>query len=547
MAELKTTLSLNDRQFTQAMRRSQNQLRQFNKISQQVSAGIKSAFAGVSLALGAGMTVMEGFNKTLEGSQTLTDGWARAQEGLNASMNHFFNSLARADFKNFFSDLQDIVSASTDAYNALDDLGSFNLFSQSDIQDLTLEMERQRTIIKDTKTSDPEKIQAQRRLIELNQQLTDIIGERKVLEQDASIKNLELMLRENKVIKSSMSEQEKAMILRQAMTLDYYKSMQAEQKALEEALKGEISVESQKLLIPSGRGFRTVTNELKTITEEGQRLQERLEVVNNYLEVSDGKIESWNKLNKALHDSNMYLEQNSQTVNRLTKDMEDLISANTRIKLIDTTKIDSGGIKPIVIPATLDIAQSLEIQNLEILSEGNNILEDRLNLLGQQSAKLYEVSDMFRSMGSTLQMMGKTWRAWAMSSIGSILDVIKVQADLQAQMLATGVASQAQLPFPLNIVGMTSTLSAAIGIIGSIPKKKFAQGGIMESSGDRNLALINNGEMILNTRQQKNLFRLLNSGTSEVGNTGNGKVQFEISGNNLVGSLNNSGRRRRYV
>ena len=106
-------------------------------------------------------------------------------------------------------------------------------------------MERQRQIIKDTKTSDPEKIQAQRRLIELNQQLTDIIGERKVLEQDASIKNLELMLRENKVIKSSMSEQEKAMILRQAMTLDYYKSMQAEQKALEEALKGEISVESQ--------------------------------------------------------------------------------------------------------------------------------------------------------------------------------------------------------------------------------------------------------------------------------------------------------------
>lgn len=544
MAELKTTLSLNDRQFTQSMRRSQNQLRQFNKISQQVSAGIKSAFAGVSLALGAGMTVMEGFNKTLEGSQTLTDGWARAQEGLNASMNHFFNSLARADFKNFFSDLQDIVSASTDAYNALDDLGSFNLFSQSDIQDLTLEMERQRTIIKDTKTSDPEKIQAQRRLIELNQQLTDIIGERKVLEQDASIKNLELMLRENKVIKSSMSEQEKAMILRQAMTLDYYKSMQAEQKALEEALKGEISVESQKLLIPSGRGFRTVTNELKTITVEGQRLQERLEVVNNYLEVSDGKIESWNKLNKALHDSNMYLEQNSQTVNRLTKDMEDLIDANTRLDLKKLDRIDSGSIEPIVIPAVIEFPESLELGNIELLKEGNELLQERLDLLENQGIALGAVSDIFGAMGSTLQSMGSDWGAWAMNSVSAILQVIAQQGALQAQLLATGVAEQSKLPFPLNLVGMATTLTGALGIIASIPK--FAQGGIM-SSGDHNMALINHGEMILNSRQQKNLFRLLNSGTSQVGNTGSGKVQFEISGNNLVGSLNNTGRRRKYV
>ena len=77
----------------------------------------------------------------------------------------------------------------------------------------------------------------------------------------------------------------------------------------------------------------------------------------------------------------------------------------------------------------------------------------------------------------------------------------------------------------------------------------MANGGIVGGngtfSGDQTLIRANKGEMILNTQQQANLFSLLDGviGT----NQGGGKVKFEISGDNLVGVLNNHNRMKAKV
>ena len=84
----------------------------------------------------------------------------------------------------------------------------------------------------------------------------------------------------------------------------------------------------------------------------------------------------------------------------------------------------------------------------------------------------------------------------------------------------------------------------------------FAEGGIVggtQKQGDRLLARVNSGEMILNTRQQANLFRLLNSGIDgqrvrmprafinplAVQPQQPQAVRFEIDGRKLVGVLSN--------
>lgn len=67
----------------------------------------------------------------------------------------------------------------------------------------------------------------------------------------------------------------------------------------------------------------------------------------------------------------------------------------------------------------------------------------------------------------------------------------------------------------------------------------FASGGIIPGNshhGDQIYARVNSGEMILNKKQQGNLFRLLDNGGSTGGNA---NVQFKISGQELVGVLNN--------
>ena len=83
-----------------------------------------------------------------------------------------------------------------------------------------------------------------------------------------------------------------------------------------------------------------------------------------------------------------------------------------------------------------------------------------------------------------------------------------------------------------------ATIKAA-GVVGV-----FANGGIVDgpfSNGDRMLARVNGGEMILNNRQQSHLFNLLDSGIDKP-LSNNGRVDFKLSGSNLYGCLKNYGK-----
>lgn len=69
----------------------------------------------------------------------------------------------------------------------------------------------------------------------------------------------------------------------------------------------------------------------------------------------------------------------------------------------------------------------------------------------------------------------------------------------------------------------------------SVGKMNFADGGIVGGamySGDKVQAMVNSGEMILNARQQGNLFSMIQSGISS--NGGGGVLTHRISGNDLL-------------
>ena len=70
---------------------------------------------------------------------------------------------------------------------------------------------------------------------------------------------------------------------------------------------------------------------------------------------------------------------------------------------------------------------------------------------------------------------------------------------------------------------------------------KFAGGGIVKAPGvfgDRNIAQVNGGEMIMNGNQQQRLWNILN-GSSSIGGNGVGEVRFRIRGAELEGVLEN--------
>ena len=91
--------------------------------------------------------------------------------------------------------------------------------------------------------------------------------------------------------------------------------------------------------------------------------------------------------------------------------------------------------------------------------------------------------------------------------------------------------------------GWLAFVGAGLGTLATMIStiQGFSNGGIIggaTTSGDMQLARVNSGEMILNNSQQARLFDLLDGGASMVG-YGSRKVEFKISGQNLVGTLRN--------
>ena len=94
--------------------------------------------------------------------------------------------------------------------------------------------------------------------------------------------------------------------------------------------------------------------------------------------------------------------------------------------------------------------------------------------------------------------------------------------------------------------------AAAIGtimgiLLSVISKSKFANGGIVPGAskiGDFNIARVNGGEMILNNRQQANLFNMLDHNRIENTSASSQNVSFRIQGDTLVGVLDNYNKKR---
>ena len=103
----------------------------------------------------------------------------------------------------------------------------------------------------------------------------------------------------------------------------------------------------------------------------------------------------------------------------------------------------------------------------------------------------------------------------------------------------------------LPIVGPILAIAAIAAVVGGLmavkSKGKFASGGIVPGPskiGDFNIARVNGGEMILNTRQQANLFNMLDHNRIDNQSMSPQNVSFRIQGDSLVGVIDNYNKKR---
>ena len=76
----------------------------------------------------------------------------------------------------------------------------------------------------------------------------------------------------------------------------------------------------------------------------------------------------------------------------------------------------------------------------------------------------------------------------------------------------------------------------------SLAMAAFKDGGIVGGSsyyGDKVIARLNTGEMVLNKRQQANLFNAIDNGMFDSGRIENANITFKLKGSDIYGSLKN--------
>lgn len=182
----------------------------------------------------------------------------------------------------------------------------------------------------------------------------------------------------------------------------------------------------------------------------------------------------------------------------------------------------------------------------------NKIDWERQQQAMQSTAEIAgQLGQSFSSVGSMFSAVGEESTAAVMEMVTVTLEgvaqiipqIMEIIAAKQAEAEANATASAAALPFPANIAAIASVTATIIATFAGIisAAQKFADGGIVGGGslhGDKLLARVNSGEMILNGKQQKRLFDVLDNGGA-IGGAQVQQVEWKIKGADLYGTLKN--------
>jgi len=284
---------------------------------------------------------------------------------------------------------------------------------------------------------------------------------------------------------------------------------------------------------------------LKEILAEKSAIEEQIKA----LKIRNGLLEEKNEKKPTELETKRktFNDANSQ-LNQTKADFKNgLIDADTAKQQIEEVnkQLQSIGLEPLKLNVNVDTSTiTTEAEDMKAkLAEQNESWEAYKEQMESVSDLTNTIGGAFGTLGEAIGGTGGAVMSFAGQAAQAAADIIPQVVSLigakQAEAMASGTASAAALPFPANLAAMASIIATVVGLFASIPKS-FADGGIVGGSsyhGDKVLANLNSGEMILNQGQQANLFRVLNNGGAYDKMGGN--VTFTLHGSTLKGALNN--------
>ena len=598
--DLIAKLRLEDREWNNTINKAKSSVKSFESTSKKSFSGASSGadllgkgFGKISGYVAGAVTAVEIFNKAINSNSVLQDRYNSLLQAGATVTDQFFSAIYSGDWTVFNAGIERAIKQAkeyADTYREVQRMLQVTgiQYEQTDSRKTQLE-----AIIEDNTKPLEERKKAQAELDrillmgvadireaaqitekELGRMFTDLIGETKHINADNAqslildIRNKYSDLRremdnyreirdtKNQVVNPNALKYtgDEWYKINQNATKKYYQNYTSDQRAYyDELLRLQDRMNDE--TFSSFQDLFDRINDLndKAGTWEKDRTGARDEI-NDALSGSTNSTSSGKKNAEKIFDegSIAYLQQN---INKLKKEFEEAGNDGLRAGLNAAIKEAETQLQMLKLRASkqelivdntfsnknnyrkpLADIESGYIPNIEPISEEAT---DSLN--GYQSG-LEGIASMLTSVNQLTSEGAASWLNYGANVLSTISNLLTKLPELNS-LLATkvvleGAASAASTPVVgwITAIGAVASLIAAVS---SIPK--FATGGIVGGSsliGDNVLVGVNSGEMILNRRQQANLFNLLDAKYTP-NTAANQNVKFTISGKDLVATLTN--------
>lgn len=594
MADLITRLILNTQQFDQNIGKSSKQIQGFQQKIQGFSSGAIGAFTKFAGGIGLAISAGEALNKMMRSNQTTSDMFDNNMNAARDSVDAFFRSLTTGDWSVFSNGIIAAFTTLKELSALMDELADKKLsLSYIKAEDLK-EIEQYETVAKDTnKSLDERKMAAEKMAMavkHLSKETADYIksseeGLSKTYKANYGVnvdrETLDYFFKHtNKSDSSVLSEIDKYKKERAALERKYtttttmptsfgattISTLSKEGKeALQQYDKQNEFIRTQSVLLEEVDDKRVATlNVLKeqyAMEREIYSLQKRTDETSRSVNTSGESTKKENIIPEgSLAELDKQLAEWRKKFNEATT-LEARLAADKMVKEISQQKAHLN--VEVKYGEASDLKELVNKQKIPTLSvKGKNIKEDiksgALDIKPIDNSIIesnYSYADSLNAIGSIMGSVTNltnegtaAWISWganiltaiaaAIPAIAALTVTKKEEATANSEAAVTGaMSSVASIPF----VGWIMALAAGASVIAamaSIPK--FAGGGIFSGNsfiGDNMIARVNSGEMILNNRQQKNLFNLLD-GKGGASSLNGGTVEFKLKGKELVGVLN---------
>ena len=584
MADLITRLLLNTQQFDNNLGKSTKQIQGFQQKIQGFSSGAVSAFTKFAGVLGVAYGATELLQKGLNSNATLQDKYNSLMQAGSTVTDQFFTAIYSGDWTVFNDGIEKAIKNAkeyADTYrNVQRMLETTSIkFEQTDARKTQLE-----AIIEDDTKPLEERKKAQQELDrillmgvadireasqiterELNNMLADLIGEaqyittenaqklildirnkyselRKELDAYREIRDTKNQVLNPNAFKYSGDEWYK---INQDATKKYYQEYTKDQRAYYDELL-RLADRMNDETFSSFQGLFDKLNDLndKAGTWEKDRAGARDEIAG--IKTTASK--------KEIIPAGSIMEMQKKIAD-LRKKYENAADEGTRVGFMKAIKEAETELKMMQLRAAgTSLLPTGEINK----PVGRNIADDvksgYINIKPISTDSIQANYDYADSLGAIASIMGSVtnmtnegaagWLAYGANILSSISAAIPMITSLTTALTAKAAAEaagSAAAAAAVPVVGWINAVAAITAIMSAMAAvPKFADGGIIGGNsfiGDNMIARVNSGEMILNNRQQRNLFNLLDGKGGTSVNAG-GEVKLRIEGRDLVGVIN---------